>query len=108
MKIEISSKNIELLPSLADYINEKMGMLEKHAQKLELEGDLHLKIRIGRVSAHHQKGDVFEAAADLILPGTNLHSEKTHEDLHTAIDLVRDTLAQEIEQYKEKHNEKHS
>lgn len=102
MKIEISSKNIELLPSLTDYINEKMGMLEKHAQKFELEGDLPLKVRIGRITAHHQKGDVFEVVADLILPGENLRAERTHEDMHVAVDMVRDTLAQEIEKYKAK------
>lgn len=104
MKIEISSKNIELLPSLVEYVNEKIGMLERHIQKFQLEGEVHVKIRIGRVTAHHQKGEVFEASADMVLPGVNLRADKINEDLHTAIDEVRDTLAQEIEKYKAKHS----
>lgn len=108
MKIEISSKNIELLPSLTEYINEKLGTLEKHIQKLEMEGELSLKVHIGRVTAHHQKGDIFEASADLQLPKVNLRAEQVNEDMHTSIDMIRDILAQEIEQYKEKHGEKHS
>lgn len=108
MKIEISSKNIELLPSLTEYVNEKMGTLEKHLQKLEMEGELRLIVKLGRVTAHHQKGDVFEASADLELPKVNLRADQVNEDLHTSIDMIRDILAQEIEQYKEKHGEKHS
>lgn len=104
MKIELSSKNIELLPSLTEYVDEKMGMLEKHLQKFEMEGELHLKMRIGRITEHHQKGEVFEASADLVLPGVNLRADKTHEDMHAAVDLVRDALIQEIEKYKAKHS----
>jgi ribosomal subunit interface protein len=108
MKIEISSKNIDLLPSLTAYINEKMGMLGRHVKKFELEGELHLKIRVGRITAHHQKGDVFVASADLTLPGINLHAEKSNGDMHTAVDMVRDALVYEIEKHKEKREDKYS
>lgn len=104
MKVDISSKNIDLLPSLVEYVNEKLGALERHVQKFELEGELQLRVRIGRVSAHHQKGDVFEAAADLALPGASLRADKVNEDLHAAVDMVRDALVQEIEKYKAKHS----
>lgn len=104
MKIEISSKNIELLPSITEYINEKMGTLGRHVQKFELEGELILRVRIGRITAHHQKGEVFEAVADLVLLGVNLRAEKTSEDMRAAVDMVRDALAQEIEKHKEKHS----
>lgn len=101
MKIEITSKNLELTPSLTTHVNEKMGMLEKHLQKLEMEGELLLRVRIGRTTAHHHKGDVFEATGDLALPGAHLRAEKMNEDVHTAVDQVRDMLAQEIEKYKD-------
>ena len=105
MKIEISTKNIDLSPSLNIYIEEKMGVLEKHVSKFELEGNLHLRVRIGRVSAHHNKGEVFEASADMAMPGgVTLRADKTHEDLHAAIDQARDALIQEIEKYKAKHS----
>ena len=104
MKIEISSKNIELLPSLNAYIEEKIGMLQKHVQKFESEGETSVRVRIGRTSEHHHKGEIFEVSADLALPGTSLHADKTDADLHTAVDLVRDALAYEAEKYKDKHS----
>ncbi|OGY98840.1 MAG: ribosomal subunit interface protein [Candidatus Liptonbacteria bacterium RIFCSPHIGHO2_01_FULL_57_28] len=108
MKIEISSKNMELLPSLVEYVNEKLGSLDRHVQKYEQKGELTLRVRIGRITAHHQKGEVFEASAYLDLPGPNIHVEKTSEDMHTAIDMARAALAQEIEKHKEKRGDKRS
>lgn len=104
MKIEISSKNFDLTPSITQYIEEKLGLIEKHIQKLELEGDLHLKVHVGRTTEHHNKGEVYEASADLPVPGTNLRAEDSSEDLHAAIDAIRDNLEREIEKYKAKHS----
>ena len=104
MTIEIGAKNMELTPSLAAYAEEKLGALDRHLEKFELEGKLPLKLRIGRITAHHHKGDVYEASADLALPHAHLHAQEVNEDLRAAIDALHDTLAHEIEKYKAKHS----
>jgi putative sigma-54 modulation protein len=102
MKIEISSKKLDLIPSITEYVEDKMGLLAKLVQKLELEGDLHLKVHIGRTTAHHHKGEVYEATADLALPGAHLRAQETDEDMRAAIDAVKETMEREIRKYKTK------
>jgi putative sigma-54 modulation protein len=104
MKIEISSKNFDLTPSITQYIEDKLGLIAKHIQKFELEGDLHLKVQVGRTTEHHNKGEVYEAVVDLPMPGTNLRAADSSEDLRAAIDVVRNNLEREIEKYKAKHS----
>ena len=81
-------------------MREKLGSLGKFVQRFEEMGDVELKATIERATAHHNKGEVFRAAADLVLPKKNLHAEEMHADAHTAIDAVKQKLQQEVEHYK--------
>ncbi len=103
MHIDITAKNLDLTGSLDTYIRQKLGSLDKFIERYEELGALELKATIERATAHHHKGEVFRAAADLILPKKNLHAEETHEDAHAAIDAVRDKLHHEIEKYRTEH-----
>lgn len=104
MKVEITAKNLALTPSLTAYIEQKLGGLEKFLKRVDLEesGELELKAVIARTTAHHHKGEVFQASADLLLPRRNLRAKESHEDVHAAIDRVRNALKIEIQKYKEK------
>ncbi len=104
MHIDIHAKNLELTESLDAYIREKMAYLEKFVSRYEELGEVEVKATIERMTAHHYKGEVFRAAADIILPGKNLHAEDTHEDAHAAIDALKNKLHHEIEKYRDEHN----
>ncbi len=102
MKIHIKGTQLEVTPALKEYIEEKIGSLEKLVARYDAEGAVEIWIEVGRTTAHHHKGDVFRAEADLRLPGKVLRAEDEDVDVRIAIDRVRDKLKREIEKYKEK------
>jgi ribosomal subunit interface protein len=104
MNIHITAKNLELTAGLEAHINEKMASLGKFLERYEELGELELKATIERAVGHHHKGEVFRAAADLVLPKENLHAEEAHEDAYAAIDAVKNKLHHEIENYRGKHD----
>lgn len=102
MKINITVKNLELSPAIKEHIEKKMNSLDKFMKKWATEGSVELNFDAGRTTKHHNKGDVYYAEANLKVPGNMIRVRKTNEDLHAAIDEVREVLAEEIKQYKEK------
>jgi ribosomal subunit interface protein len=104
MQIEISAKNLDLTPSLEAYFRDKLGYFSKFVERYEDLGEVEAKGVIERVSAHHNKGEIFRAAADIVLPKKNLHAEDMNEDAHAAIDAVKNKLHHEIEKYRGEHD----
>lgn len=103
MLVNIKATKIKLTPAIKDYVGEKMDMLEKHLGTVPvMNADFEVEI----ITAHHQKGDIYRAEANLELPGELLRVEKTEKDLYKAIDKVKDHLATSIKKYKEKRIEK--
>lgn len=103
MKIDITAKNLDLTPSLEAYIYDKLGSLERFIEKYEDLGELRLRVTIERVTAHHHKGEVFRASADIVFLSRNFYAEETDEDVRTAIDGVRSRLHAEINKHKPEH-----
>jgi ribosomal subunit interface protein len=101
MHIDITAKNLELTPAIEAHLREKMENLSKFVQKYEELGELELKATVERTTAHHHKGEVFRASADLVMPHKNLHAEEEDADAYVAIDAVKRKLQIEIEKYKQ-------
>jgi ribosomal subunit interface protein len=101
MKIDITTKNIELDNPLRVFIEEKIGGLEHVIGDSTAEA----RVEIGKPSKHHQSGPVFYAEANIKLGGTLLRAEKQHEDLRAAIVDVKDALQIQIAKFKEKHRD---
>jgi ribosomal subunit interface protein len=101
MKINIKTTQLDITPSLKEYIEEKIGALDKLIERYDAEGGVEIWIEVGRTTKHHQKGDVFRAEADLRLPHKVLRAEDEDADIRVAIDRIRDKLKREIEKYKE-------
>ena len=99
MNVKIKATKIKLTPEIKDYVQEKMDMLEKYLGNFAV---IHADFEVGKISEHHNKGDVYRAEANLDLPGELLRVEKTEKDLFKAIDKVKDHLAEAIKKYKEK------
>jgi ribosomal subunit interface protein len=101
MKITIKS-TVDLTPALEAYIEKKFAPLEKFLKHFEENGEIEVRLEIGRTSNHHNKGEVFAAIVDVRLPKKILRAEEYAEDMRTAIDQAKDTLRMEIEKHKAK------
>lgn len=101
MKIDITTKNIELDNPLRVFIEDKIGGLERVVGDDAAEA----RVEIGKPSKHHQSGPVFYAEAHIKLGGTLLRAEKQHEDLRAAIVDVKESLHLQITKFKEKHRD---
>ena len=101
MKIIIKTTNLELTPAINEYIEEKIGSLDKFLnKKLEKESEIKIEVEIARTTKHHKSGDVYYAEANIHLPGKILRAEHSDWDIRVAVDKIKDILQQEIKKYK--------
>lgn len=99
MKLIIESVGMTLTPSLREIIEEQASHLEKFFKNNDT---AELRVEVGKPSAHHKKGDVFYAEANLKISGTLLRATEQDSDLHLAIDTVRHMLERQLRKHKEK------
>ncbi len=97
MKIDIKGTNMELTEAIKDYVNEKIGSLEKFFDNI-----IEARVDVGKTTNHHQKGDVFRAEVNLQVPQTLLRAESEREDLYIAINEVKEEIQRQLKKYKEK------
>ena len=108
MNIIIKTKNFELVQSLREYAEEKIGSLEKYLNFLQEEKDpalvaeIEAVIEVGKTTTHHRKGDIFRAEVLLTFHRNKLRAAKSADDLEKAIVEVRDDLQRQITDFKEK------
>lgn len=108
MNINIKAKNLDLTPSLKNYIEIKLGPLTKFFKDFDAEGSFGVWMEVGRMTKHHKKGIVYVARADLRLPGKILRAEEQSHDLRGAIDILKDKLRAEASRYAARLKEKKS
>jgi len=112
MNIIIKAKNIELTPTLKDFVEKKISSLEKYFNLLQEEDDpalvsqVEATVEVGKTTLHHRKGDICRAEVLLTFPRHTLRAAKSADDLEKAIDAVRDDLQRQITTFKEKTIEK--
>lgn len=99
MQTDIAVKNLELNAPLRVFIEEKMGDLDRAVGS---SGPASVRVEVGLPSAHHRKGQVFYAEANLTIGGHLLRAEATDYDLHSAIVKVKEDLKVQIKKFKEK------
>lgn len=110
MKINIKATNLKLTPSLKNYIEEKIGSLEKIIPRFKVSDfsggtgkpTFEAWVEIEKTTSHHHKGEIFRTECQIRLPGRSLRAESEKEELHLAIDEVKDELQGEIKKYREK------
>ncbi len=101
MKIIIKGTNIKLSPSINQYIEKKIGQLEKFLKKYNPQL-IEARVEVGKITRGQRQGDIFRAEVNLSINGQLIRVEKTEESLMAAIDLVKDELHREIRQRKDK------
>ena len=101
MNIIIKATNIKLSPSINEYIEEKIGVLEKFLKNFE--SDLiEARVEVGKTRRGQRQGDIFKAEVNLSIGGQLIRAEETGDSLMASIDLVKDRLSREINRYKDK------
>lgn len=101
MRILIKGTAVQLTPAIEDYIQKRIGGLEKYLKRLDSPA-VEARVEVGKISGHHKKGDIFRAEINLKLPGRLLRAEEESDDLFAAIDLVHDEMKREIVSFKAK------
>jgi putative sigma-54 modulation protein len=90
LKIDVRAENMELTDAIASAIDEKLGSLDKYLESIGTPKEL--RVNVGKTTNHHNKGEVFKAEADLLIPGHTIHAEATETELYAAIDILKDEL----------------
>lgn len=113
MIINIKAVKIDLTPSIKEYIETKIGSVDKFLKKFEplknppagdsakrSKKEIEVFLEIARTTSHHHKGDVFRVAANIPIGKTVIRAEDIDWDARIAVDRVKDKLQQEIKKYK--------
>ena len=100
MNIHLQATGVELTDDLKRYVNEKISELEKFIQHPTSE--ITVWVNVGKVSGHHEHGNVFQVTVDFHMPGHSARAEATGIDVQAAVVQVKDELQQEIKKYKGK------
>lgn len=103
MQINIKATELELTPALKEFIEGKVGDLERFVGTLGSSDTTEIFVEVARTTNHHKKGDVFSAEIQIAVPGAEGIVVKTEEwDIHRAINKARDEMKGRLKSYKEK------
>ncbi len=99
IKTNIKATNLEITPSISDYIEKKLLMLQKFFSETE---DVLINVEVGKTSRHHKSGDIFKAEIHLIVSGNDYYKVSETEDLYASIDEAKDDIARELSSHRKK------
>ncbi len=100
MHIIITGVHMEMTEAIREYTLEKMKTLEKFVPHDDTSAKL--SVELSKTTNHHAHGDVFQAEALLHIRGKETALRTTQDDLYKAIDILKDMLARELSQHKDK------
>ncbi|MBI5306399.1 ribosome-associated translation inhibitor RaiA [Candidatus Wolfebacteria bacterium] len=103
MNIIIKATQLDLTPAIREYVETKIGLLDKLLKKFEIKSEIKVEVEIARSTKHHRHGNVFYAEANIHLPKKTLRAEHFDVDIRIAIDNIKKKLYQEIVKYKDLH-----
>lgn len=97
MRLVIRQKNLELTPSLKEYIELKLARpLARMFPAATSRTEPFLEVEVGRSTRHHLKGAVFYAEVMVRRDGATIRAEAEAEDVRMAIDIAKETVEEEI------------
>ncbi|HZG59696.1 MAG TPA: ribosome-associated translation inhibitor RaiA [Anoxybacillus sp.] len=98
MRFNIRGENIEVTPALREYVEKKIGKLERHFENTD-SVQVHVNMKV-----YNDKQAKIEVT--IPMPQLVLRAEERHDDMYAAIDLVSDKLERQIRKHKTKVNRK--
>ena len=96
MDLIITGQNIEVLPTVKDYIGKKFGKLDRHFQNIN-----NTKVELSEQQTKSQD-QRYRVQVTMDAGGTLLRAEERAENLVVAIDKVVPVMDRQIEKYKGK------
>lgn len=83
-----------LTPAIEEYINKKIGSLEKFFSD---SSNALCEVEVGKSTEHHKSGEIYRAEVNISLPGMPQVFAVAHESqLYAAIDIVKEETEREI------------
>ncbi len=98
LNYNVRGENIEVTPAIRDYVELKVGKLEKFFDEVP-ETNVHVNLKV-------YSNRTGKAEVTIPLPNIVLRAEETSPDLYGSIDLVSDKLERQMRKYKTKVNRK--
>jgi putative sigma-54 modulation protein len=96
MQIIIKTKHLELTPKIENYVEGKIGHLQKFEDQIM---DTNVKLTSGK---EHSSETKFRVEVTMHLPKTLFRAESKAQDVYAAIDFVSEKLERQLEKYKNK------
>ncbi|MEK7669250.1 MAG: ribosome-associated translation inhibitor RaiA [Patescibacteria group bacterium] len=93
MKINIKATGISLTPSISEYVEKKVSMLEKFFSGVD---DVLINVEVGKTTKHHKSGDFFRAEIRVVVNGQTYYAVSETENLYASIDKVKDEIVHEM------------
>lgn len=101
MKIILQGTRVDLTPSIRKHVDDQIGSIEKLLTDKQ-SSYAQARVEIGRPSEHHRKGDVYYAEVNLRLGSRVVRATESHNDVRTALDMVRDEIKRQLRKSKTK------
>jgi ribosomal subunit interface protein len=98
MRITFKATNVELTNELREYTEKRLNSISLLSQT----EDTLISVELAQTTRHHKSGDIFKAEVMVHMPGKQFRAESEKGDIHTAIDDMRDELAEMITSNKTK------
>lgn len=96
MHIILSGHHVDITDALRNYVNDKMGRLERHFDNVT---ELHVVLSVEKLQQ--------KAEATVLLSGNKLHADAIDADMYAAIDALVDKLDRQVKKHKEKLTDHH-
>ena len=93
MNINIKTTTITLTPSISEYVDKRIGLIEKFLQD---DSSVQCDVELAKTTSHHRQGDIFKAEVHIVGKDKNIYVSAEKEDLYAAIDAVKDEVLREI------------
>ena len=101
MVTTLKGTNVRLLPSIRTFVDERIESITRLLSSKHRD-EAKMAVEVGKPSQHHRKGAVFYAEVTLEVGRKLFRATAEDEDMHTAVDLVRDDIKRQLRKEKTK------
>ncbi len=96
MKVIITGRNIELTPSIKEFVEKKMDSIHSYVEQLQ---EIEVTLSVDKTKS---QGILHTAEVTIWATGINFRASSSHPDMYAAIDLIVDKLQKQTSKYKDK------
>jgi putative sigma-54 modulation protein len=100
MRINEKGTNMQITDEVKDYLYKKLDHIEKFLNPAD--ESVLCQVELGKISRHHNKGDVYRTEINLHTAGRNFRAVSEMDDLFASIDIAKDEMVREIQSNKDK------